>query len=518
MTQPLLTIPNARPNVRLDPNVSRLLCCCCGVGQVNASSSASSGLCGTCFNGGAAGTAAGPTLSEFNLLQTRINLSRFEQRLDPNDKAGTVSAETQRLLDAPAGAVGSGAGSLDGVLSMIQQLDGMYVNPTPILTEVLLHAENFLDTQTPTGNTQTTSFDDRVFSKINLSRATQRTLRELKGALDRQKLKEQIESEMRIHATKPSKKPNENKLSRIPEDKTVAEASGKAVRSTPQHHRPVPSASLLKQQLLHATAQPGNADSTCVLSIAENPVIEQLAQPVLPEADITFGGVLGQWGSQGTAKEVLGPIVPKNTDSRQVKRSILRVHLHSIQLQAHPHMSTEELLYYNKLRAIYAKYSLVFEQRASGYLTYRLIALIVELKRIVSKHTEQQLEQERQSGSDSLSVFSDDEFNSLEVMYRDLIATIPSLCDLREVIDNMSGLLFQTYRDLQEIRQRQGFVCTKASLIAKKLKQETDSSRAVGGKSTEENSSRRRRGTDKDSGVDYQQLDHSGRNLCMRRT
>jgi hypothetical protein len=63
---------------------------------------------------------------------------------------------------------------------------------------------------------------------------------------------------------------------------------------------------------------------------------------------------------------------------RANQRSILRVHVHQLSLFTHPLINDEERLY-NNLKKMNVQYCSVFESRTTGYLTYRLFALITEL-------------------------------------------------------------------------------------------------------------------------------------------
>jgi hypothetical protein len=210
-----------------------------------------------------------------------------------------------------------------------------------------------------------------------------------------------------------------------------------------------------------------------VFKVQENPVAEQLAQLVVPEPHVAYGGQLGQWGADASPKDRLGHIIVPS-DSRRVSRAILRVHLHTIHVHSHPSMSIEERLFVT-LRTTYSKYAAVFEQRATGYLTYRLMALVLEIKRLSSmiaaadKDVGRSDAGNKENNSPPLETPSDHVI-ALTRLFEDLVETLPALLQIRVALDSLAASLYQSWRDLLEIRQRQGFSSTTAVLVARRIR------------------------------------------------
>ena len=402
-TQPILSVPKPRPDV--GSAVSSCLRCASGLS------------CG-CTTGGGPGVDS--IVSEYQLLRSGISMIGLLNNNKSNDRE---HSEEERLLATDSRAkVVDGVLPSDGLLNTLYQVDGLFVGNPPVLTEVMLAGDSL------NANIQTS------FAKnFNLARVTQRTLRELKSAIDEEKVRQEVLAT--VETTHQSG--NKTKLSKITED-LPDENTLSNKHSGTGFHRSVAPLDLLKQLVVGP-----------VLSIGEDPVIEQLSQPVIPEPHVSYGGELGQW-PEGATKEILGPIVARS-DSKHIKRSTLRVHVHTLHIKQHPLMNAEEKLY-AILKGYYAKYILVYEQRATGYLSYRLVALIIGIRKISEK-----------------SELDENDFILLKGCYNDLIETLPSLIDLREAIDNLAGIMYQSWKDLQDARLKQGFVNTKATFVARKL-------------------------------------------------
>ena len=293
---------------------------------------------------------------------------------------------------------------------------------------------------------------------INLARVTQRVLRELKHTMEGEKLRQQWQQ---MHAEIARKKaralkavagasanrdstPERNRGRRRRAgsgadagdesgdgDDTATDghpAAGQRPPGPPGPHRRVPGADLIKKLGHHAA-----------FKMLENPVVDTVAQPVCPDVSIAYGGEIGQWGNDASQKERLGTIVVKS-DQKKTNRSILRLHLHTLTLGDHPLFSQEERKY-THIRRLYSQYSAVFEQRTTGYLSYRLYALVLELMRLVSIQDAQNAQGVQDLQEDDVAV--------IRRLYRDLLDTLPMLTELRCVIDAMSESIYDSWRELQ---------------------------------------------------------------------
>lgn len=292
----------------------------------------------------------------------------------------------------------SGSEVTKKLMSRIRRLEGLYIDGGPVLTDMLLCTEAL-----------STAVGDAKVSEINLARTTQRIVRELLNSLGREKLRQQWQQMYTPQGPR-------TRRSQTPKDAHV-------------HFNPKPKRGLSETNLLKKVGR------SVAFKILENPVVDTLAQPVLPETSIAYGGELGQWGNDASPKERLGTIIATNV-FKKPNRSILRVHVHALSVANHPLLVDEEREFVG-LRRAYSQYSAVFEQRTTGYLSYRLAALLMDLTRL-SNSPEPQPE----------------DLLVMRRLYHDLIETLPCLCELRAVIDALGKSIFDSWTKLQDTRRR----------------------------------------------------------------
>jgi hypothetical protein len=131
----------------------------------------------------------------------------------------------------------------------------------------------------------------------------------------------------------------------------------------------------------------------------------------------------------------------------------------------HPYVNEEERLF-ARLKECYQQYSSLIQQNTLGYLCTRLVGLISELSRLVNMSEEITLDEE--------------EKKSVKLLYKDLVESLPSLCELHWAIGSLSSTLYMDWKELQETRRKQGFSSTTALLSVRKI--EPKRSRGFGGR------------------------------------
>ena len=170
-------------------------------------------------------------------------------------------------------------------------------------------------------------------------------------------------------------------------------------------------------------------------------------------------------------------------------RTTMRISVHHLALLDHELIGPEERKY-SMLKQSFAHYRAMFDQQTLPYLSYRLAAIIDELGRLMRLHADGGAQ-----GADGELGLEDDDLMLLRTLYRDLTETLPALCELRLAVDALTNNIYEGWRDLQDIRKRQGFNSTKAQLAVRRVLgggQQAGSSGSTGGKG------RRARGADDD--------------------
>lgn len=138
------------------------------------------------------------------------------------------------------------------------------------------------------------------------------------------------------------------------------------------------------------------------------------------------------------------------------KGATLKILIKEICLINHPYMSEEEVAF-NELKALYLNYCGVFQNNAADFLATRIVNIAEQLQSLV-----------KDSSIDSFSFSNDDEMK-LHLLYIDVIETLPALCSLKEMMDKLTNDLYASWSNLKAIRKKQGFVSTRANLVARKV-------------------------------------------------
>jgi hypothetical protein len=185
-------------------------------------------------------------------------------------------------------------------------------------------------------------------------------------------------------------------------------------------------------------------------------ILENISVPDVTEA---VGGRIGNWSVDADSDETLGPCpLLDGVDQRGSLKS-LRVAVDQLLLKDHPLFLEEERLTC-KLRQLHSQYSLLFEHRATSYLSYRLFAAIKELKRLHSVIT---------SPDDDDADEFEDFHSTLLCAYDEIIQVLPALNDIRQAIDGTSVHVYSIWKDIKLLRLKQGFTSTRVRLYARKV-------------------------------------------------
>ena len=165
--------------------------------------------------------------------------------------------------------------------------DGVYINQLPIFADILMSAEDV----------DSLPISKMVESNIGLARVTQRTLRELQGSLDDERMR-------RLWCTMLSSK-KDLPIDRMAGKKSKGEAgdtvSPRSLFNTEQQSPYVPRTpiSSIAELLSQLSVGP-------VLRIIDDPVTDLPTQPVVPDTSFAYGGVLGSWADDTSSAERLG--------------------------------------------------------------------------------------------------------------------------------------------------------------------------------------------------------------------
>lgn len=352
----------------------------------------------------------------------------------------------QELLSASDTAVGVTAGAphqqrdrsydddLDETDSLFDvkaaRVDGLFNGNPPLLTNMLLDAEHV-----------PMSIAKLSASNLQLSRATQRILRDLLGSIEAQQVRKKW--------------------------RDMTRRVGAESTATGPQRAEVPAEVNLLRQL----------NSAPVLQIIENPVTGGTTQPLIPKESVLYGGQISQWGTEGSVTDKIGAL-PRGWSGRKGgQRAKFKLHLHQLMFTDHPVMSDEERQLVH-LKALYAQYRSLFEQKVLEFLTQRLLSLTSELAQAVPVHLERELDTE--------------ELLALRGIYRDVVETLPALNKLNDAVDSLSSNVYEGWREIQDLRLRSGIVHTTAELTVRKVKSNmvapagAGASARLGGRTVEE--------------------------------
>ena len=345
--------------------------------------------------------------------------------------------------------------------SVSKQKEGFYVGHAGVLAHVQLRDEP-LALYSPHRD-DAHSMERMIATDVSLSRVTQRLLRDLYASKKEASLR-RIAFQSARNAGLSSAYAPANLLKPVDRDSSGGSESGRSGirgKSAPKDDISFRSKEI-KQNVEAHIQSPMLAHSHLIRNVEKfGPVLRvvedliesgNLSQPVIPETSVSFGGEIGQWGNYASASDKLGSIT-FTAKRGEIARSILRVDVRRITLSDHPLFLDEERKSM-ELKSLFAQYRVLYEHGATAYLTYRLHAVIEELERL-SNITPEELEEE--------------ELQAMTFLYHDLLETLPSLCELKNTVHNLTASIYDLWRELKKIRMDQNFRATRAQLTVIKL-------------------------------------------------
>lgn len=217
----------------------------------------------------------------FQQRRNELDLITGDIEMGVNDRtaAGAVNAEMERLLgiDGRSSSVSdrpSQGGMKQPTTFNVHRQDGLYQNRLPIFADILMGAEDV----------DSLPIAKLVESNVGLARVTQRTLRELQGGLDNERMRRLWSTMLSSKAILSAQAPKQRKLSgRNAFDRGTNRTH--SVSEVPTQRTALPSIAELLNQL---SVGP-------VLRIIDDPVIDLPCQSVVPSPCVSYGGQLGNW-------------------------------------------------------------------------------------------------------------------------------------------------------------------------------------------------------------------------------
>lgn len=330
-----------------------------------------------------------------------VLLSRRTRRSTASNKSAAKSgndSETTPLI--------TGDEDLDG-----DEHDGIYQDVTPILIPILL-----------SGELVAPNIASLTGRNIALSRATQRILRDIKTE------------------------------SRQEEEIRIGQGGGNTLNN---------SESILSvhSNLLRFLDLQENEP---ILRVISNPLDYSYRQIVLPDTNKLYGGQLGQWSTESTPVQRLGPLPGSYQHQGGGLGSILKVFLFQMVVSDHPYMNAEER-HFSSIKDTFNQYCSIFEQKAIEHLAFQTQRLVFELNEFLILSSSKTL--------------SDEEYGQMQRCYEDIVEMVPALSEISQNIHGLTLTLYKEWKDIKEIRRRQSYISTPAVMKVRKLRSNLTSPR-----------------------------------------
>lgn len=170
----------------------------------------------------------------------------------------------------------------------VHRQDGLYSSRLPIFARILMSSENV----------DSLPIAKLVESNIGLARVTQRTLRELDGDVENERLRRQW-----ISMSSTVSNGNSRRVPKGGGEENYARRGGNNKYDDVLYYNRIAasgrSVSSVHQLLNQLTVGP-------VLRLIDDPVIDLPCQPVIPEPSVAYGGRLGCWSEHSSNAERLG--------------------------------------------------------------------------------------------------------------------------------------------------------------------------------------------------------------------
>ena len=227
----------------------------------------------------------------------------IEMGVNDRSAAGLVNAEMERLLsrrkdagqsnDKTSNGIRSGPSDRSSLNQNVHRQDGLYVDQLPIFADILMSAEDV----------DSLPIASLVESNVGLARVTQRTLRELQGSLDNERLR-------RLWATLLSSKnkipSSENGRNNSKENSIENRAK---YSSSDDRHQTKRDVNVLRSATSSIAELLSQLSVGPVLRVIDDPVIDFPCQPVVPDASLSYGGQLGNWPDDASNADRLGELM-----------------------------------------------------------------------------------------------------------------------------------------------------------------------------------------------------------------
>lgn len=205
-----------------------------------------------------------------------------------------------------------------------------------------------------------------------------------------------------------------------------------------------------------------------VLQVIEDPTRSYHSQPLHPMISLAYGGEIGNWSENTPDMTRLGHYLPRDVKNKVNKRIIMRLHLHQFNVLQHPLFIDEDRVY-SSLSQVFSQYKTILEEHVFTYLISRCKTQIDEffksfqvLKAISINN--------RQSSLD-YDVY--ELIENTKELIKQITLTIIELDEGFQSFQTISTEVYRQWRQLQDIRQRQGFISTKGRLTVKRIKKNT---------------------------------------------
>ena len=241
---------------------------------------------------------------EYKRRRDELDLITGDIEMGVNDRSasGAVNNEIHRLLDAnkhDQDDTGVQKPKSNGIAlgsqHSIYRQDGLYVNQLPIFADILMSAEDV----------DSLPIAKMVESNVGLARVTQRTLRELQGSLDNERMRRLWSTMLSSRKDLPVDGIARNKNKDNEKEKESNENGNKVIPKSLFH---------AEQHLMHVPRTPISSIAELlsqlsvgpVLKIIDDPVIDLPTQLVVPETNLAYGGVLGSWPDDASSADKLG--------------------------------------------------------------------------------------------------------------------------------------------------------------------------------------------------------------------
>ena len=237
--------------------------------------------------------------------RNELDLITGDIEMGINDKKGSqglVSSEMDALLDTPddhdhrllnnsASSHSQGRGR-ERERQNVHRQDGMYLNHLPVFARILMSSENV----------DSLPIARLVESNVGLARVTQRTLRELNGGVENERLRRQWISMSSTTKNSDSKRI----LKRVGREDNISTNTNKIVTNKYNDVLYYNRMAAVGRSVTSVRDLLNQLSVGPVLRLIDDPVIDLPCQPVIPKPSVAYGGRLGCWSEHSSNAERLG--------------------------------------------------------------------------------------------------------------------------------------------------------------------------------------------------------------------